>query len=52
MRTRLTSLLAILLLSFGVVACDDTTEGLEEDTQELEEAGEGVAVAAEVETDD
>lgn len=37
MRTRLTAMIAVLLMAFGATACDDTTEGLEEDTQELEE---------------
>ena len=37
MRYRLTTALTILLLSFGVVACDDTGEGIEEDAEEIQE---------------
>lgn len=37
MRTRLTALLTMLLLSFGVVACDDTVDGLQEDAEDIQE---------------
>lgn len=51
MRTRLTSLLAVLLLAFGVAACDDTVDGVGEDLQDIEEgagdAGEDLEDAGE-----
>lgn len=37
MRTRLTSLLTVLLLTFGVAACDDTAEGVGEDLQDIQQ---------------
>lgn len=37
MRTRLLSLLTVLLLALGAVACDDTVEGVGEDAEDIEE---------------
>lgn len=37
MRTRFASLLTVFLLAFGVVACDDTADGVGEDVEDIEE---------------
>ncbi|HUG84359.1 MAG TPA: hypothetical protein VMM13_07325 [Euzebya sp.] len=43
MHTRLTAALTVLLIALGVVACDDTVEGLRDDAEDIQE-GAGDAV--------
>lgn len=37
MRTRLATILSILLLALGVAACDDTADGVGEDAEQIQE---------------
>ncbi|MGI9015497.1 MAG: hypothetical protein ACR2HR_00080 [Euzebya sp.] len=37
MRSRLTTILIVVLLAVGVVACDDTSQGLQDDAQDIQE---------------
>ncbi len=40
MRTRLTTLLMLATLVLGVAACDDTSDGIQEDAQDIEQGAE------------
>ncbi len=50
MRTRLTAGILAALLSLGLVACDDTVEGIEEDAEQLDD-GVDIDVEGDVEGD-
>lgn len=42
MRNRILTVLVISLLGLGAVACDDTSSGVQEDAQELEQGAENL----------